>query len=99
MISYIGTPIINPGTSYIHSVFLFCAYNLILLLGLLFLYFGSKYFVIGSKMLAEYFDVSEAIVGITIVAFGTSLPELSTGVAAALKKQSNLYSFNNSFDI
>ena len=63
---------------------------IILLLGLLFLYFGSKYFVIGSKMLAEYFDVSEAIVGITIVAFGTSLPELSTGVAAALKKQSNL---------
>jgi len=63
---------------------------LILIIGLVFLYFGSKYFIIGSKMLAEYFNISDAIVGLTLVAFGTSLPELSTGIVAALRKQSNL---------
>ena len=63
---------------------------IILLIGLLFLYFGSKYFIIGSKMLAQYFSVPDAIIGITLVAFGTSLPELATGAAAALRKQSNL---------
>tara|TARA_Y100000590_G_scaffold431908_1_gene547203 strand:+ start:14551 stop:15531 length:981 start_codon:yes stop_codon:yes gene_type:complete len=62
----------------------------ILFFGLIFLYFGSKYFIIGSKMMAEHFKISEAIIGLTLVAFGTSLPELATGVAAAIRKQTNL---------
>ena len=63
---------------------------IILFIGLTFLYYGSKYFIIGSKMLTDYLNISEAIIGLTLVAFGTSLPELSTGIVAALRKQTNL---------
>ena len=63
---------------------------LLLVIGLVFLYFGSKYFIIGSQQLAISFNISETIIGLTLVAFGTSLPELATGIAAALRKQSSL---------
>ena len=63
---------------------------LLLVIGLVFLYFGSKYFIIGSQRLAISFNISETIIGLTLVAFGTSLPELATGIAAALRKQSSL---------
>ena len=63
---------------------------LLLIIGLVFLYFGSKYFIIGSQKLAISFNISETIIGLTLVAFGTSLPELATGIIAALRKQSSL---------
>ena len=61
-----------------------------IIIGLALLYYGSKYFIIGSKQIAIYFNISESIIGLTLVAFGTSLPELATGVVAALRKESNL---------
>ena len=73
----------NPKYSQLFSYIL-------LVIGLFFLYFGSKYFILGSKELATYFNISETIIGLTLVAFGTSLPELSTGIVAAFRKQSNL---------
>ena len=63
---------------------------ILLVIGLFFLYFGSKYFILGSKELATYFNISDTIIGLTLVAFGTSLPELATGIVAAIRKQSNL---------
>ena len=63
---------------------------ILLLIGLIFLYYGSKYFILGSNELAIYFQVPESIIGLTLVAFGTSLPELATGVVAALRRQSNI---------
>ena len=63
---------------------------LLLIIGLVFLYFGSKYFIIGSQKLAISFNISETSIGLTLVAFGTSLPELATGIIAALRKQSSL---------
>lgn len=63
---------------------------IILIAGLILLYYGSKYFIIGSKYFALSFGISESIIGLTLVAFGTSLPELATGIVAATKKQSNL---------
>ena len=62
----------------------------ILIIGLIFLYYGSKYFIIGSKQFALSFGISESIIGLTLVAFGTSLPELATGVVAAFRKQSSI---------
>ena len=62
----------------------------LLFIGLIFLYYGSKYFILGSNKLATYFKISESIIGLTLVAFGTSLPELATGVVAALRRQSNI---------
>jgi cation:H+ antiporter len=48
---------------------------------------GSEMLVIGGVDLARRFGVSEALVGLTVVAFGTSLPELATSVVAVLKGQ------------
>lgn len=58
--------------------------------GLVLLVIGSKTFVKGAIDLAMRLNVSEAIIGLTIVALGTSLPELATSVVAALKKQSEI---------
>ena len=48
---------------------------------------GSEMLVIGGVELATRFGISEALIGLTVVAFGTSLPELATSVAAVLKGQ------------
>lgn len=53
--------------------------------GLAALIFGGDRFVAGASGIAAGLGVSEAIIGLTIVAAGTSLPELATSVAAALK--------------
>jgi cation:H+ antiporter len=51
---------------------------------------GSEMLVVGGVELAHRFGVSEALVGLTVVAFGTSLPELATSVVAVLKGQSEI---------
>lgn len=53
--------------------------------GLAMLIFGGNIFVDGASGLAAAFGVSEDIIGLTIVAAGTSLPELATSVTAARK--------------
>ncbi len=58
--------------------------------GLTLLVVGGKIFVDNAVALALSFGMSEAIVGLTIVAAGTSLPELATSIAAALKKNSDI---------
>lgn len=58
-----------------------------IILGLVVLVVGSQVFVRGAADLAERLGVSDAVIGITVVACGTSLPELAATVAAALKKQ------------
>ena len=59
-----------------------------LLLGLACLIFGSNLFVEAATQVAKSLGVSEAMIGLTIVAGGTSLPELATSVVAALKGRS-----------
>lgn len=54
-------------------------------LGLACLVFGGDRFVAGASYIASAMGVSDAVIGLTIVAAGTSLPELATSVAAALK--------------
>ena len=51
------------------------------------LYFGSEFFVESSIYFAGYFGVSERIIGLTIVAIGTSLPEVVTTLVAVFKKE------------
>jgi cation:H+ antiporter len=58
--------------------------------GLTALVVGARVFVEGSVMIAQNFKISEAVIGLTIVAAGTSLPELATSVVAAAKKQSDI---------
>ena len=57
--------------------------------GLLGVIFGSHLFIKGASVIATSFGVSKTIIGITIVALGTSLPELTTGLMAAFKKQTD----------
>jgi len=57
-------------------------------LGLLIL--GSRFFVDGAVDLARAIGVSEAVIGLTIVAAGTSLPELATSIIASIKKEDDI---------
>ncbi|MFN3954592.1 MAG: calcium/sodium antiporter [Pararhodobacter sp.] len=59
-------------------------------LGLVGLPLGAHFLVEGSVGLARSFGVSEAVIGLTIVAVGTSLPELATTVAAALRREAGV---------
>ncbi|UXM84308.1 calcium/sodium antiporter [Methanococcus aeolicus] len=55
----------------------------ILLLGLALLNYGSDWFVVGSSKVAKHLNVSDFVIGATVVAFGTSLPEIITSVYAS----------------
>lgn len=58
--------------------------------GLALLMVGAKFLVGGAVVVAGALGVSETIIGLTVVAVGTSLPELVTSVAAALRGKSDL---------
>ena len=61
-----------------------------LLTGLVLLWKCADYLVCGAVAIAERFGLSPFVIGLTIVAFGTSLPELATSVIAALKKEMDI---------
>jgi cation:H+ antiporter len=63
---------------------------LLVIAGLIGLTLGGKWIVDGAVILARSFGMSESLVGLTIVAVGTSLPELATSAMAAHKKMSKL---------
>ena len=54
------------------------------------LFLGGKFVVDGAVSIAEYFGMSESLVGLTVVAVGTSLPELITSATAAYKKNTDI---------
>jgi cation:H+ antiporter len=58
--------------------------------GLVTLFVGAELLVRGATSLARDFGVSEAVIGLTVVAVGTSLPELATGIMSALRKHSDI---------
>jgi len=62
----------------------------IALVGLVAALLGARLFVEGAVEIARLFDVSEAVIGASIVAVGTSLPELATSIMAARRGQSEL---------
>ena len=62
----------------------------LIVLGLAGLIFGGRFFVDHTVNIAESFNVSEAFISITLMAVGTSLPELATCVVAALKGKNQL---------
>lgn len=61
-----------------------------ILIGMVGLYFGGNWVVEGAISMATSFGMSESLVGLTIVALGTSLPELATSIMAALKKNTDI---------
>ena len=63
---------------------------LLLILSCAMLSYGADLLVKGASSLASALGVSDKVIGLTVVAFGTSLPELAASVAAALKKQMDI---------
>jgi len=63
---------------------------LLILLALLLLFFGAEFLVRGSASLALRLGLTPLVVGLTVVAFGTSMPELATSVLAAWRKQPDI---------
>jgi len=62
--------------------------------GLLFLYYGAEFLVNGSSRLALSFGVRPLIIGMTIVAFATSMPELMVSLLAAIRGSSDIAAGN-----
>ncbi len=58
--------------------------------GLVLLIFGARFLVDGAVVIARAFGWSEALIGLTVIAIGTSLPELATSLVAAVKKETDI---------
>ena len=63
---------------------------LYIIAGLVLLYFGADMFVDGSKEIAEMMGVSELVIGLFLVAIGTSLPELCVSIMAAFRHENDI---------
>ncbi|VAX41503.1 hypothetical protein MNBD_PLANCTO03-1842, partial [hydrothermal vent metagenome] len=72
----------NPGWWMKHAV--------LVLVGIVCLTGGAELLVRSTVSIAERLGVSEVVIGLTMVAFGTSLPELATAVRAAMKRHTDL---------
>ena len=73
----------SPQDSLLRSIVL-------LVLGVVLLKYGADFLVQSTKILANNFGISDRVVAVTVVAVGTSIPELSTSIIAALRKEENL---------
>ena len=63
---------------------------LLLLLGFVLLIKGANYFVLGSSSLATNYKVPKKLIGLTIIAFGTSAPELAISFNAMMSSNSDI---------
>ncbi len=63
---------------------------LLLIIGFVFLIFGADFLVDGASGLAKRFNVPNLVIGLTIVAFGTSAPEMVVNIMAAIHNQSEI---------
>ena len=79
-----GSIIVDDLDKNEYSIFI----SLILIIfGVIFLIYGSDLFVNSAIILAKKLQVSEAAIGLSLIAFGTSLPELVIGIMSALKRK------------
>lgn len=62
----------------------------LIVIGLVLLVLGSRWFVDSAVLFAQYIGVSELVIGLTIVAAGTSLPEVVTSVIAAVRGERDI---------
>jgi len=59
----------------------------LIVIGIFLLIYGSKFFVNGAVNIATVYGIPESVIGVSLVAFGTSLPELAVGVLSAIRKK------------
>ena len=82
-------PALEPGNPARRDRSVFVAL-LIAVAGLVLVVVGGSFLVRGAVSLAQAFAIPETVIGLTIVAVGTSMPELVTSVIAALKRQGDV---------
>ena len=75
--------IIEENLSLSKSIFIFIS-------GLIGVSLGANLLIEGSIDLAHYFGIRETVIGLGVLAFGTSLPEVATSIIAAIKKENNI---------
>jgi len=61
-----------------------------LLVGLVLLLSGAESLVRGAVFIAKYYGLSDLVIGLTIIAIGTSLPELAASIASIIKKEADI---------
>ncbi len=66
------------------------ASSILVFVGLVLLAVGGNFFVSGASGLARFLGISETVIGLTIVALGTSAPELVTSIVAAFRKEPDI---------
>jgi cation:H+ antiporter len=74
----------NIGSETNIKIILYCLGGLFLLIG------GGHLLIDSAVTIARSFNISEAVIGLTVVAVGTSLPELTTAILASIKKQNDV---------
>ncbi len=75
------------GLSKTYKLFIF---SLATMAGIAVLAFGSKVTIDSATAIARTLGISEVVIGLTMVAFGTSLPELATGIISVIKKENEI---------
>ena len=68
---------IKQKTFFLLSKIIFCVVGLIL---------GANFLIDGSVQIAQHYEVSERVIGLSLIAIGTSLPELTTAIIASIKR-------------
>jgi len=63
---------------------------ILLLLGIGLLYYGADFLVRGSSLIAKYLKISAIIIGLTVVSFATSAPELFVSITAQLRGSADI---------
>jgi len=63
---------------------------LFILIAVILIYFGARWTITGGVAIAEYFNISELVIGLITIAIGTSLPEIAVVLTACRKKETSL---------
>jgi cation:H+ antiporter len=64
--------------------------SIIFILGFIFLIYGGNLLVDGSSSLAKHLKISDIVIGLTVVSFGTSAPELTVNILASIQNKSDI---------
>jgi cation:H+ antiporter len=75
------------GLSKKSKIFVFLIWTVV---GIIVLGYGSQVTINSATAIAEALGISQVVIGLTMVAFGTSLPELATGIISVIKKENEL---------
>ena len=86
----VGVSFFIPTAKYKEGVIVMIQQVIILLVGFIFLVKGADWFVEGAASIARKLGIPQLIIGLTIVAMGTSMPEAAVSITAALQQNAGI---------